>query len=278
MNGLIAIDKPANITSFDVCAKVRKVTNAKVGHTGTLDPMATGVLLVCVGAYTKLVPFLTSSTKTYQATIDLGIKTDTGDTMGTIIEKKAVLPVSNEQLSIIQKQLVTTMMQQVPIYSAVSVAGKRLYQYARKKQDIERPSKVITIEKLVFDQVENNQIHYEATVSKGTYIRVLSETIAEMTDNIGTTSRLVRTANGNITLAMTQSLESIQTKIHWLDPLVALSDYPQIQIDDPTVIYHGKTINLESEADLVCLVYQQKPLAFYKHIGNGVYKSERGLW
>ena len=148
MDGIIVVNKPKGITSRDVVNNVCKLLNTKkIGHTGTLDPIATGVLVLCVGKATKLVEILTSNDKEYVATVKLGILTDTLDTAGTIIKKKHVNLDKNE-LEKVLNSFVGTYNQEVPIYSAIKINGKKLYEYAREKKEVILPKRMVEIKKI----------------------------------------------------------------------------------------------------------------------------------
>ena len=145
MNGILLVNKPAGITSRDVVNKVGKILGTKkIGHTGTLDPMATGVLVLCIGSATKLVEILTSTNKEYEAEMILGISTDTYDITGNILEDSKVIK-SKEDVNKAISSMKGTCLQEVPIYSAVKIDGKKLYEYARENKEIELPKREVTI-------------------------------------------------------------------------------------------------------------------------------------
>ena len=219
MQGILIINKPQGYTSQDVVSKVKKILNVKkAGHTGTLDPMATGVLPVLIGEYTKLSKYLIEHDKTYVAKLKLGLKTDTGDLEGNVIEEKefdkSILEKSNVEnvlKSFLGKQ------KQIPsMYSAIKINGKKLYEYAREGIDIEVEPRDIELYKLNLLSIENDEIEFEVSCSKGTYIRVVCEDIAKALGTIGTMSNLNRTIvdKFNISQAITfEELESIKENI-----------------------------------------------------------------
>ena len=184
MDGIILINKEKGITSFGVVSKIRKIFDTKkVGHCGTLDPNATGVLPVMIGKATKISKYLVEHDKEYVATIKFGIKTNTGDSDGNIIiEDKFRLDKTNEKeyLSRIS-ELVGKQMQLPPMYSAIKINGKKLYEYAREGKEIERSAREIEIYSIIVEKIdyENNEITIKVACSKGTYIRTLCELIAE---------------------------------------------------------------------------------------------------
>ena len=216
MNGILLINKPIDFTSRDVVNKLTKILKTKkIGHTGTLDPIATGVLVVCVGNTTKLCELLTSEYKEYEATIKLGIKTDTLDTTGNIIEKKEY-NVNEEQIKDVLNSFLGTSIQTTPIYSAVKVNGKKLYEYAREGIEVEVEPRDIELYKLNLLSIENDEIEFEVSCSKGTYIRVVCEDIAKTLGTIGTMSSLNRTIvdKFNISQAITfEELEIIKENV-----------------------------------------------------------------
>lgn len=214
MNGILIINKPKQYTSHDVVAKVKKICGEKVGHTGTLDPMATGVLPLLLGQGTKLSKYLINHDKTYIATIQLGKKTDTLDSEGNIIEEKGV----DEKLLIkenVQQVLECQKGKQIqtpPIYSAIKVNGKKLYEYARKGVEVEIPKRKIeiyNIELLNIDE-KDKTIEFRVHCSKGTYIRTLCEDIAEKLGTIGYMKELNRIQVGQFELNQAVTIEDIE--------------------------------------------------------------------
>ena len=221
--GIILIDKPAGITSFDVVKKIRKITNIrKVGHTGTLDPFASGLLPVCIGKATRIADKLSSKDKEYIVTMKLGIKTDTGDKTGKIIEKKIQEFEINDLKQIIP-DILNISEQIPPKFSAVKIDGKRAYELARKDEEINlkaRPIKIINFEILKY---EHPFISYKTLVSKGTYIRVLSETFAEKLGAIANTWELRRTKIGKLNIRNSIKLEEL-TQENWKNYLSSIPD------------------------------------------------------
>ena len=201
MNGVIIIDKPKDITSRDVVNKIsKKLGVKKVGHTGTLDPIASGVLVLCVGKATKLVDILTSNDKTYIATCVLGIETDTLDNTGKIL-KEEIVDLNKEDIKKVLSHFVGTYEQEVPIYSAVKINGKKLYEYAREGSYVELPKRNVTIYdiKLIDDIKKDNgkiEFKFECNVSKGTYIRSLIRDIAKNLNTVGIMTDLKRVKQG----------------------------------------------------------------------------------
>ena len=211
MQGILIVDKPTDWTSFDVIAKLRGILGTrKLGHSGTLDPMATGVLPVFCGGASKAVDLQLDHTKAYRATLKLGARTDTGDVTGTVLETAPVTAGEKELLEVLPR-FVGPRMQTPPMYSAVKINGQPLYKLARQGMEVERKARPIEILSIQYEgsPVENE---YTLTVkcSKGTYIRVLLEEIAEAMGQKGTMSALRRVAAGVYTEADAHSLEEIQ--------------------------------------------------------------------
>ncbi len=212
MQGILIVDKPTDWTSFDVIAKLRGILGTrKLGHSGTLDPMATGVLPVFCGGASKAVDLQLDHTKAYRAVLKLGARTDTGDVTGTVLETAPVTAGEKELLEVLP-QFVGSQMQTPPMYSAVKINGQPLYKMARQGIEVERKARPIEIFSLEYggSPAENE---YELTVrcSKGTYIRVLLEDIAAAMGQKGTMSALRRVAAGVYTEADAHTLEEIQT-------------------------------------------------------------------
>ena len=211
MQGILIVDKPTDWTSFDVIAKLRGILGTrKLGHSGTLDPMATGVLPVFCGGASKAVDLQLDHTKAYRATLRLGVRTDTGDVTGTVLET-APVTAGETELRAVLPQFVGPQMQVPPMYSAVKINGQPLYKMARQGVEVERKARPIEIFSI---QYEGSPAEHEYTLtvkcSKGTYIRVLLEDIAAAMGQKGTMSGLRRIAAGGYTEADAHTLEEIQ--------------------------------------------------------------------
>ncbi len=188
MNGIIIINKPIGFTSQDVVSKTKKILNEKkAGHTGTLDPMATGVLPVLLGDATKVSKYLIEHNKKYIATIQLGEKRDTGDSEGKIIEKTETKVENEKEIIEILNSFLGKSMQTPPIYSAIKINGKKLYEYAREGIDVEIPPREIEIFEICLEEFdkENKTIKFSVKCSKGTYIRTLCEDISKKLGTVG---------------------------------------------------------------------------------------------
>lgn len=214
MDGIIIVNKPKNCTSHDIVQKAKKRFNEKVGHTGTLDPMATGVLPLLIGKGTLCSKYLINHDKIYEVQLTLGKKTDTADIEGTIMEEKKV-PKEIFQEPKIENVLKTFLGKQEqipPIYSAIKVKGKKLYEYARKGQTVPvQPRQIEIYEiKLLETHKEEKQIEFQVHCSKGTYIRSLCEDIAKRLGTIGYMSALNRIQVGEFSIEQAITIEELQ--------------------------------------------------------------------
>ena len=217
MNGILLINKEKNFTSHDVVSIVKKITKSKVGHTGTLDPNATGVLPLLLGEATKISKYLINHDKKYRVILQLGEKTTTADPEGKILEKRAVPDkiFENNYAQNILNKFIGKQEQIPPIYSAIKVDGKKLYDYARHGQKVEiepRKIEIYSIELLKLDK-ELKQIHFNVSCSKGTYIRSLCEDIAEKLDTVGYMKELQRTKVGMFLIENAITIEEFKKRI-----------------------------------------------------------------
>ena len=261
------INKPKGITSREVVNKVCKLLNTKkVGHTGTLDPIATGVLVLCVGKATKLVETLTSNDKEYVATVKLGILTDTLDTDGTIIEKKCV-NLDKDKLVNVLNSFIGTYNQEVPIYSAVKVNGKKLYEYARAKKEVTLPKRMVEIKKVKLIEFGNDYYKFKVTVSKGTYIRSLIKDINDKLGIIGVMSDLVRTKQGKFSINNSYTLENMENNNYNVLTITdVLKDENCVIISNTLFekVKNGALINNEYNTSMVTFIYNDSVIAIYK--------------
>ena len=214
MDGILIINKPKQYTSHDVVAKVKKICGEKVGHTGTLDPMATGVLPLLLGQGTKLSKYLINHDKTYIATIQLGKKTDTLDSEGSILEERIVdgKLLNKENVQRVLECQIGKQIQTPPIYSAIKVNGKKLYEYARKGVEVEIPKREIEIYNIELLDIneKDKTIEFRVHCSKGTYIRTLCENIAEKLGTIGYMKELNRVQVGQFNLNQAFTVEELE--------------------------------------------------------------------
>lgn len=235
MDGILIVKKEKGCTSHDVVAKVKRLTKTKVGHTGTLDPMATGVLPLLLGDGTKLSKYLIEHDKTYEATIKLGQKTDTADLEGKVIEEKTVKEniFNTEYINKILGEFKGIQIQKPPVYSAIKINGKKLYEYARNGQSIEVPERKIeiySIELLEYSEKEKT-ITYKVHCSKGTYIRSLCEDIAEKLGTVGYMQNLNRIKVGSFCIEQAVSLKQIEEAVEfnkeefWKNNLITIEQF-----------------------------------------------------
>lgn len=213
MDGMINLYKPSNMTSHDVVKAVRRKFKAtKVGHTGTLDPMAIGVLPLCLGKATRITEYLTNNDKAYRCEMTLGIETDTQDIWGAVLRQcKEEILLDEQNVLDVFKSFLGEIEQTPPIYSAVRVQGKRLYQYARSGKEVDIQPRKIKIYDLNNIQIHNNKITFDVKCSKGTYIRTLCYDIGKKMGYGAVMSYLERTASGIFTKDNAISLEALDT-------------------------------------------------------------------
>ena len=277
MDGIIVINKEKGCTSHDIVYKIRKMFNTKVGHTGTLDPNATGVLPILLGKGTKISKYLIEHDKEYEVVLQLGVKTTTADEEGEIIEEKEVLKESLEQLEIerILKSFIGKIKQMPPTYSAIKVNGRKLYEYARKGQEVEIKPREVEIYNIEITNIqkEKKQIEFKVSCSKGTYIRTLCEDIAEKMRTVGYMKELKRTKVGNfnieqaITLGQLQEKENI--KIITIEEM--FKDKEEIILEDSKIILllNGVKMNMEKPNGIYRIYNKQN-----KFIGLGIVQNK----
>lgn len=272
MNGILLIDKPSGLTSRDVVNIVGKILGTKkIGHTGTLDPLATGVMVLCVGKYTKLVEMLTSYNKTYEASIVLGIKTDTLDITGKVLEKRCS-NISLSDILLTLKKFEGVYDQEVPIYSAVKINGKKLYEYARENKTIELPKRSVNISKisLISDiKYENNKTLFSirCNVSKGTYIRSLINDIALSLNTIGVMKELRRIEQGNFNIENCYKISDIKNNnFKFVDLDIVFKDYFIVDINNDIYkdIKNGKILENIYNKDIIVFRYNGEYISIYK--------------
>jgi tRNA pseudouridine55 synthase len=283
MDGIIIVKKEEGCTSHDVVSKVKKILKVKVGHTGTLDPMATGVLPLLLGEGTKLSKYLIQHDKIYEATMKLGEKTDTADAEGKIVEKKEI----NENLlnhDNIEKALHTLLgkqKQKPPIYSAIKINGKKLYEYARNNQEIDIPEREIEIFeiKLLDYDLQEKTVTYKVHCSKGTYIRSLCETIAQKLGTVGYMKKLNRVKVGEFSIDKAISVldiyENSQNEKFLKDNVITIEkffyDKPSIKLQKHKLdlFLNGVKLTNQKEDD-VYRIYDETG----KFIGTGTIQNK----
>ena len=277
MNGVLFVNKPEGLTSRDVVNQISRIYGTKkVGHTGTLDPMATGVLIVCLGSYTKLVNLLTSSYKEYIADMKFGVKTDTGDVTGNVLETKEV-NLSYDELKRVIDTFPKEYIQTVPKYSAVKVNGKKLYEYAREGKEVKLPKRQVFIEELELLEYQDGIARFRCVVSKGTYIRSLCEDIATKLETVGHMCELKRIQVGNFNIANSITLEELENqyenkewiKSHMISIEELFKEKHVIELDDIKLKLFLNGVQLtKEEKDEIYRIYNRK-----QFIGIGVIKN-----
>jgi len=279
--GVMLIDKPPNITSFDVVRELRKITGIKkIGHTGTLDPFATGLLQLCIGKATRVVSKLIENDKTYLATCQLGIQTDTGDLTGNIIKQEEPPKITKEDSNNIIPEILKITSQIPHKFSAVKVNGKRAYELARQKKEVVLQSRPIKILGFSIENFEDNKLTYKAHVSKGTYIRVLSETIAEKLGTIGTTISLRRTKIGEVDLNSAVKLDDLNSS-NWKDYLIPLtqifSSYAKVhlKLEQMELFRNGVNVKIQlNDEDEVIVLDNDDRCVGFGYIKEGSLKPQ----
>lgn len=271
MDQLFVVNKPRCFTSRDVVNKLSKILKIKkIGHTGTLDPIATGVLVCLTGKYTKLVDLLTSLDKEYIAEIKVGIKTDTGDITGNVIEVKNKA-ISKSDVEKVFVEFPKKYLQTVPKYSAVKINGKKLYEYARENIEVELPKREVNIYSLELIEFNEDIIKFRTHVSKGTYIRSLIEDICDNLGIVGTMNSLVRTKQGKFDISDAKTLEEIEKNSLKGKNIHEFLDYPCVNINDneiKKVVNGGKIKNNYNIKDKVILMHDNVDLAIYEVDGE----------
>lgn len=294
MEGIIPLYKPKGITSHDCVSKLRKILNTKrVGHTGTLDPEVDGVLPICIGRATKVAEYVSDAGKTYEGEVTIGFSTTTEDKTGEIVEKRVVKePINRQTIEGVLKQLTGKITQTPPMYSAVKVKGKKLYEYARQGLTVERPSRKVTIYSLqLLDEREIFQgdtvsFRIHVSCSKGTYIRTLAVMIGEQLGYPAHMSQLTRTQVAAFSLDDCVTIEEVEKKVadgqinDVLKPLeTALYHLPKYIISDKLIekVKNGAILQIPDElkdvsGPIVMEAECGKAIAIYeKHPTKGDY-------
>ena len=281
MNGILIVNKPKGYTSRDIVNIIsKKLSTKKVGHTGTLDPIAEGVLVVPIGRALKISELLTSEKKEYIAKVILGYETDMLDITGKDI-KRNIPNVDKDKLIEVLNSFIGKYNQEVPMYSAVKVNGRKLYEYARSNIQITPPSKIVEIYSISLLEgpiYKDNTVEFtmKCEVSKGTYIRSLIRDIAYKLSTYGTMKELIRTKQGSFLLEDAFTLEDIQKdKYKLLSIKEALPNIKITKIDDKILkqVKNGMVLDKFFEEEISLLVDKDgREIAIYKDIGNGKVK------
>ena len=281
MDGIIVVNKEQGYTSNDVVQIIKKIYNKKVGHTGTLDPIATGVLPVLIGKGTLLSKYLINHDKTYIATLKLGIKTDTGDITGSVLEKNNTDDISlkKEKIKKVLENIKGEQFQKPPMYSAIKVNGKKLYEYARKGQKVEVSPRKINIYDIELLEINNEkkEISFKVNCSKGTYIRTLCEQIAEDLGTVGTMSELNRIKVGEFDISQSVKIDDIK---NGYENIITIESFfkneKEIIIDSKTQVsfLNGVKIVIHEKDGIYKIYDKNKKFIGTGKVNNGILKRD----
>ena len=278
IDGLFLVDKEAGLTSrrVDNIIGKRYGTHA-VGHLGTLDPFATGLLIVAINKGTKLLTYLNDGDKVYEATLLLGKKTSTGDLEGEVTEEKEVPSISKEKLDEVLRSFLGKSQQIPPKFSAIKVNGLPMYKAALQGKEVELKPRDITIYSIEGD-IKDNEIHFITKVSKGTYIRTLGEDIAEKLGTVGHLTALRRTSIGDISVNEAKKIDELKDED--ITSGISLIDLPHIELNDEEEwkAKNGQALSFDVKEDKVLLIKSNSLIAVYKRKNENTFVPERGLF
>lgn len=273
MNGILIVNKGKDVTSRDVVNDLVHIFHTKkIGHTGTLDPLATGVLVCTIGKYTKLNLDLTSEYKEYVAEMKLGVLTDTLDITGTVLEEKEVTS-SEEEIRETVLSFKKKYMQEVPLYSSVKINGKKLYDYARSGESVELPSREVDIKEIEVLSISDNIIKFRCLVSKGTYIRSLIRDIGDTLGCNATMTSLIRTKQGKFDIKDSYTIEDIKDNKYKILSVEEVLDLDIVTASDKLyhLINNGVAIEYNSNKEFILFRYNFEDISLYKLGGNNKY-------
>lgn len=274
MNGFILVNKKKNMTSRDVVNSLTKILNTKkIGHTGTLDPFAEGILLVAVNKGLKVVKLLNYKDKEYIAKVKLGIKTDTLDITGNILEEKKE-ELNKEELAPVLKSFIGDYSYEVPIYSAIKVNGKKLYEYARNDKKVELPIKESYIYDIKLIDFKDNSFTFIVKVSNGTYIRALVRDISKKLNKLMTLEELTRTKVDNLLIENSYTLEDIKNNNFKLLKINDLLNYKEVELsrDLEDKVLNGNKIKLDEKEDNILFIKEKEEIAVYTREECDIFK------
>ena len=274
MNGFILINKKKDMTSRDVVNILTKILNTKkIGHTGTLDPFAEGILLVAVNKGLKVVKLLNYKDKEYIAKVRLGIKTDTLDITGNILEEKKE-ELNKEELIKVLKSFIGEYSYEVPIYSAIKVNGKKLYEYAREGKKVELPIKDSYIYDIKLIDFKDNSFTFSVKVSNGTYIRALVRDISKKLNKLMTLEELTRTKVDNLLIENSYTLEDIKNNNFKLLKINDLLNYKEVELnrDLEDKVLNGNKIKLDEKEDNILFIKEKEEIAVYTREECDIFK------
>ena len=274
MNGFILVNKKKDMTSRDVVNILTKILKTKkIGHTGTLDPFAEGILLVAVNKGLKVVKLLNYKDKEYIAKVKLGIKTDTLDITGNILEEKKE-ELNKEELAPVLKSFIGDYSYEVPIYSAIKVNGKKLYEYAREGKKVELPIKNSYIYDIKLIDFKDNSFTFSVKVSNGTYIRALVRDISKKLNKLMTLEELTRTKVDNLLIENSYTLEDIKNNNFKLLKINDLLNYKEVELsrDLEDKVLNGNKIKLEEKEDNILFIKEKEEIAVYTREECDIFK------
>ena len=279
MDAVILLNKPAGMTSFDAVRKCRRIFGEKkAGHTGTLDPQASGLMIILLGKYTKYLPFCVKDHKRYHAEFLLGYSTETEDIWGATVKEQEPVSHTEDEIDAAVKKLTGTISQIPPMYSAIKVNGKKLYEYARKGIEVERAPRTVTVSSLAVKHLEGNRYSMDAVVSSGTYVRTLITDFAAELGELGVMSALVREGIEHLSLADAATFEELENGIALPDPACVLNpEYHFVEAEDPAAVRNGRRLKLDTPYDYLFFTEDGLVLAAYSRQEDGLFHCERGL-
>ena len=266
MNGVLLVNKQKHVTSRDVVNELTHIFNTKkIGHTGTLDPIASGVLVCTIGKYTKLNDVLTSKYKEYIATMELGYLTDTLDNTGTVLSKSDNIP-NEDRIKEVIYSYKKKYMQEVPIYSSVKVNGRKLYEYARNNETVELPIKEVDIKEIEILSINDREIVFKTLVSKGTYIRSLIRDIGETLGCHASMTDLIRTKQGKFYIEDTYTIDEIKDGNYKILDIEDVLDLDIVDTSDNLykLISNGVKIDYNSNKDFILFRYKGEDISLYQ--------------
>lgn len=280
MDGVILLNKPAGITSFDAVRQLRRIFHEKkIGHTGTLDPEASGLMIILLGKYTKILPYCVSNHKRYHATFSLGKATDTEDIWGSVINEKEPSFHSEEELENACALMRGSISQIPPMYSAIKKDGRKLYEYARRGIEVEREARIVEISELEVRKTGENTFTMDACVSSGTYIRTLVVDYAAKLGELACMTSLVRNGIEHLSLDDACTFEDLENGKGFIDPLSVFDpSFKQMELVQEKKIRNGMKLQMNGTGDKILFVENNEPVAVYEKQDDGFYHCVRGLW
>lgn len=280
IDGIVLVNKPVGLTSFAVVKKVGKNLKAdKVGHCGTLDPFATGLLVVTINNATKIARFIEAQKKEYIATLELGVKTDSGDNTGKTIKRQKPPKFEVIQLNDVLKSFVGKQTQIPPMHSAIKIDGQKLYELARKGKTVERQPRPIEIYSMKLIKYKGNTITFKVSCTKGTYIRTLGEDLAKRLGCVGHLKALERSAIGDLRIEDSYTLDKIKDETQVIPIASALKSMSKHVVSkaEYSLVKNGSPLELDYDDEFVLVINDDsRPLAIYQKQEN-LYRCLRGL-